>query len=153
MPNLFFLFTCPVPTRSDFSNHTIFLHFCEHSFLLIPSGMDIECNKINHHHHCHNLVCLKSTATILYVQNLYTGIPCRCQHSYRGTFRDNHTSDLSHLSTFSSYLNVIIGENLFTPFFSFTFKPKILQSFISSQLTTWFRHDSQKTSMPPLISQ
>ena len=41
------------------------------------------------------------------------------------------------------------GENLLSSFFSFTFKPKILQSSISSQLTTWFRYDSQKTSMPP----
>ena len=31
-------------------------------------------------------------------------------------------------------------------FFSFTFKPKILQSFITSQLATWFRPDPQKTS-------
>ena len=68
---------------------------------------------------------------------------------YRGTLRDDHTSDLSHLSTFFSHLNVIIGENLLLSFFSSTFEPKVLQSFISSQLTTWFCHNSQKTNMPP----
>ena len=45
-------------------------------------------------------------------------------------------------------LTLIIDENLLFSFFSFTFKPNILQSFISSQLTTRFCHDSQKTSMP-----
>ena len=40
---------------------------------------------------------------------------------------------------------------LFSATFIFTFKPKILQSFNSSQLTTWFRRDSQKTSMPPIV--
>ena len=35
-------------------------------------------------------------------------------------------------------------------FFNFTFKPKILKTFISSQLTTWFCRNSQKTNMPPL---
>ena len=39
-------------------------------------------------------------------------------------------------------------ENFLSSFFSVTFKPKILQSFISSQLTISFRHDSQKTSLP-----
>ena len=57
---------------------------------------------------------------------------------------------LLHLRTFSSHLTVIIGKVLLLSFFSFTFQPKILQTFISSQLTTWFRHDSQKTSMPPM---
>ena len=60
----------------------------------------------------------------------------------------DHTSPLSHLSTFSSYLAVIVGGNLLSSFFSFTFKPKFFQRFISSQLTTWFRNDSQKTSIP-----
>ena len=46
------------------------------------------------------------------------------------------------------HLIVIFGENLLSSFFSSTIKPKILQSFISSQLTTWFCHDFQKTSMP-----
>ena len=65
-----------------------------------------------------------------------------------GTYRGDHTSPLSHLSTLSSHLTVSIGKNLLLSFFSFTFEPKILQSFISSQLTTWFCHDSQKTSLP-----
>ena len=67
-----------------------------------------------------------------------------------GTYRDDPTSRLSHLSTFSSYLTAIIGENLLLSFFSFNFKLKILQSFISSQLTTCFGHNSQKTSIAPL---
>ena len=50
---------------------------------------------------------------------------------------------------FLSYLTFIIGKILLLSFFSFIFKAKILQSFISSQLTTWFSHDSQKASMPP----
>ena len=68
-----------------------------------------------------------------------------------GTYRDDHTSHLSYVRTFSSHLTVtvIIGKSLLASIFSFTFKPKILQSFISSQLTTWLCHDSQKTSMPP----
>ena len=66
-----------------------------------------------------------------------------------GTYHDDCTPCLSHLRTFSPHITVIIDEELLSSFFSFTFKPKILQSFISSQLTTWFRHDSQKTSMPP----
>ena len=74
---------------------------------------------------------------------------CKLHRYDRGTYRDDHSSLLSHLSTFSSLLTVIKGENLLSSFFSFTFKPKILQSFISSQSTTWFCHDSQKTSMPP----
>ena len=37
---------------------------------------------------------------------------------------------------------------LLSLFFNVTFKPEILQSFISSQLTLCFRHDSQKTSLP-----
>ena len=74
---------------------------------------------------------------------------CKTGYQQRGTYRDDRASPLSHLSTFSSHLTVIIGEDLLSSFFSFTFKPKILQSFIFSQLTTWFRHDSQKTSMPP----
>ena len=45
----------------------------------------------------------------------------------------------------------IIGENLNLSFLSFTFIPKILQSSISSLFTTRFRHDSQKTSMPPCL--
>ena len=44
---------------------------------------------------------------------------------YWGTYRDNHTSYLSHLRTFSSYITVTIGENLLSSFFIFTFKPKI----------------------------
>ena len=44
-------------------------------------------------------------------------------------------------------LTVIIGKNLQSLFFSFTFKPKILQIFISSQLTTRFRQNSHKRSM------
>ena len=59
-----------------------------------------------------------------------------------GTYRDNIASHLSLLSTFSSHLTVIIGENLLSSFFSFTFKAKILQYFISSQLTIWFCHYS-----------
>ena len=43
------------------------------------------------------------------------------------------------LSTISSHLTVIL---------QLYFKPKILQSFNFSQLTPWFLHDSQKTSMP-----
>ena len=49
MPNVLLHSTCPVPTRNDFLNHTIFFTFFEHLFLLIPLGMDIECDKINHH--------------------------------------------------------------------------------------------------------
>ena len=64
------------------------------------------------------------------------------------TYRDDRASRFSHLSTFSSHFTVIIGENLLASFFSFIFKPKILQSFVSSQLTTWFHYNSQKTSMP-----
>ena len=66
-----------------------------------------------------------------------------------GTNRDDCTSRLPHFRTFLSHLTVIIGKNLQSSFFSFTFKPKILQSFISSQLTTWFCEDSYKTSMRP----
>ena len=69
-----------------------------------------------------------------------------------GTFCDDCTSRLSHLSRLSSHLPVIIGENLLSSFFIFTFKPKILQSFTCSQLTTCFRHNSQKTSMPSCFS-
>ena len=47
----------------------------------------------------------------------------------KGSYRYNPTSRLSHLST-------IIGENLTSSFSSFTFDPKSLHSFISSQLTT-----------------
>ena len=65
-----------------------------------------------------------------------------------GTLREDCTSRLSHLGFFSSHLTVIISENLFLSFFRFTFIPNILLSFISSQLTTWFCHNSQKTSMP-----
>ena len=53
-----------------------------------------------------------------------------------GTHRGGRTSRLSHLSTFSSHLTDIIGENLLLSLFNFTFKPKILQSFIFSQLST-----------------
>ena len=67
-----------------------------------------------------------------------------------GTLREDHTSRLPHLGFFSSHLTAITSENLFSSFFSFTFIPKILLSFISSQLTTWFCHNSQKTSMPPV---
>ena len=49
-------------------------------------------------------------------------------------------------------LTVIIDENLLLSFFSFTFKPNTLQSIISSQLKTRFRHGSQKTSMPLNLS-
>ena len=48
------------------------------------------------------------------------------------TVTADRTSRLSHLSTFSSNLTVIIGENFLSSFFSFRFKPKILQIFISS---------------------
>ena len=65
-----------------------------------------------------------------------------------GTFRDDRTSRLPYLSTLYFRFTVIIGENLLSSFFSFTFNPTILQSLISSQLTTWFCHYSQKTSMP-----
>ena len=57
---------------------------------------------------------------------------------------------LSHLRSFSSDLTVIIGENLLTSFLSFTFKPKILQSLISLQLTTWFCHDSKRDQYAPI---
>ena len=48
-------------------------------------------------------------------------------------------------------LNCHFCQKLLSSFFSFTFKLKILQSFISSQLTTWFCHYSQKTCMPQRI--
>ena len=67
-----------------------------------------------------------------------------------GTYRNDRTSRLSHLITFPSHLNVIIGENLLLSFFSYTFKPEILQSYITSHLTSWFCHDSQKASMPSI---
>ena len=60
-----------------------------------------------------------------------------CSAQFWGSYCDGGTSRLSHLSSFSSHLTVIIGENLLLSFFSFTFKPKIFQSFISSQLTTF----------------
>ena len=69
-----------------------------------------------------------------------------------GTYRDDRTSWLSHLRTFSSHFTFIISKKLLSPFFNFSFQPKVLQSFISSQLTTWFRHDSQKTSISPRSS-
>ena len=68
---------------------------------------------------------------------------------YWGTYRDDRTSRLSHWRTFFSHLTVIIGKKLLSSFFSFTFKHKILQNLTSSQLTTWFSHDSQKTGMHP----
>ena len=67
-----------MPTRSDFSNHTIFLHFCEHSFLLIPSGMDIECNKINHHHQSSSLGWLITRARGLFLDTLESGVEEAC---------------------------------------------------------------------------
>ena len=66
-----------------------------------------------------------------------------------GTYRHICTSHFSYLRTFPSHLTFIDSKNLLSSFFTFTLKPKILQSFISSQLTTWFCHDSQITSMSP----
>ena len=63
-----------------------------------------------------------------------------------GTYRDDRTSRLSHLSTFSSHLIVIISEHFLSSFFTFTYKLEILQSIISSQFTTWFCHNSKMTS-------
>ena len=73
-------------------------------------------------------------------------------HQPWGTYGDDRTSCLSHLSAFPSPLTVIIDEHLLLSFFSFTFKPNTLQSIISSQLKTRFRHGSQKTSMPLNLS-
>ena len=84
-----------------------------------------------------------------------SGLPCKyiycisSHYVYWGTCRDNRTSCLSHLRTFSSHLTVNIDKNLLSSISSFTFKLKILQNFISSQLTKWFQHDSQKFSMAP----
>ena len=53
---IFFLFGCHVPIKMFF--WITFFHFCEHSIFLIPLGMDIECNKINHYQVMLLLLCL-----------------------------------------------------------------------------------------------
>ena len=63
-------------------------------------------------------------------------------HSW-GTYRDNRALRLSHLGAFSSHLTVIIGENLLSSFF--------IRHFFT--VNNCFRHDSQKTSMPPIRNQ
>ena len=55
--------------------------------------------------------------------------------SLMGAYHDDCTTHWSQLRTYSSKLTVIIGKILLLSHFSFTFKPKIFQSFISSQLT------------------
>ena len=57
--------------------------------------------------------------------------PQKRQAQQRESYRDNLASHLSHLSTSSSHLTVIIGRNLLLSVFTFTYKSKILQSFIS----------------------
>ena len=47
-----------------------------------------------------------------------------CSAQFWGSYCDGGTSRLSHLSSFSSHLTVIIGENLLLSFFSFTLNPK-----------------------------
>ena len=95
------------------------------------------------------LTILWKGSTTCSIHSLHYYYRFNCQDAFGGgTYRDAHTSRLSCLSTFYSHLTVIIGENLLLSFFKFTFKPKNLQRLISSQLTTWFCHDSQKTRMP-----
>ena len=75
---------------------------------------------------------------------------CQTGNQQRGTYRDDRTSPLSHLSTFSSHLTVNIGENMLSQFFSFTFKPinfakfyffivknLVLSQFPKDQYTPW----------------
>ena len=71
------------------------------------------------------------------------------QSTERVTYHHDRTSRLTCLSTFSSNITVVVCENLLSPLFSFVFKSGILQSIISPQLTKWFHHDSQNTSIPP----
>ena len=64
-------------------------------------------------------------------------LSCSCKPwsiiQFLGAYRDDRTSPLSHLSTFSSYLTVIIGKNLLSSFFSFTFTPQFCKiSFLHS---------------------
>ena len=54
----------------------------------------------------------------------------------------------SYASYFPTYLS-LLANFCSRQSSSSHFRPTILRSFISSQLTTWFCHYSQKTSMPP----
>ena len=62
-----------------------------------------------------------------------------------GTYCDDRTSCLSHLRTFHSHSTVIIGGNLLSSFFSFTFKPEmqlvnniVLSQFPNSSMSPFF---------------
>ena len=116
-------------------DQSIILHLELLTYLMVARGHIFECHK-----------------SIVEGQKSRKPEHCVCSVESWATYPDNHMSRLSHLSTFSSHLTVVIAENLLLSFFSFTFKPKTLQSFISSQLTTYFCHDSQKTSMPPELT-